>query len=57
MKWKISPQFNYKEWHRWFAWYPVKLKNNQRVWLEYVERKLDGYTIDYIACWSYRSLN
>lgn len=27
-------------WHRWFAWYPVVVGDYQRVWLEYVERRM-----------------
>lgn len=26
-------------WHRWFAWYPVRVENNQCCWLEFVYRK------------------
>jgi len=25
-------------WHRWFAWYPVRVGNCDCRWLEYVER-------------------
>jgi hypothetical protein len=32
-----------KEWHEWFAWYPVKVaadgKNSETVWLETVYRR------------------
>lgn len=31
-----------KMWHKWFAWYPVRVpsrKGKQRVWLETVRRK------------------
>lgn len=28
-----------KEWHKWFAWYPVRLDENQCAWLETIERK------------------
>ena len=24
-------------WRRWFAWYPVRISNNHRVWLCFVE--------------------
>lgn len=26
-------------WHRWFAWFPVRVGTNDCRWLEYVERK------------------
>ena len=28
-------------WHRWFAWHPVTLRNGHFVWLRFVERKWD----------------
>lgn len=28
-------------WHRWFAWYPVKIKTGDCRWLEIVERKYE----------------
>lgn len=32
-------------WHRWFAWFPVRVGRNDCRWLEYVERKA-GYVHD-----------
>jgi hypothetical protein len=26
-------------WHTWFAWFPVRLQDNQCAWLERIERK------------------
>lgn len=32
------------DWHKWFAWHPVKIKGGKIVWLWYVLRKFDyGY--------------
>jgi len=34
------------EWDRWFAWYPVKMKDGTKyrwAWLIYVERKIEGF--------------
>lgn len=28
-----------KEWHRWFAWRPIRLADHDCRWLEVVERK------------------
>lgn len=28
-----------REWHDWFAWYPVRMGDNDCRWLETVERK------------------
>lgn len=33
-------------WHRWFAWRPVRVGKNDCRWLEFVERKL---TFDYCS--------
>jgi hypothetical protein len=27
------------KWHKWFAWYPVKIDRARYAWLVYVERK------------------
>lgn len=27
------------EWHKWFAWFPVKVDDGDCRWLEYVERR------------------
>jgi len=46
MKWS-----NYNEkvkWHKWFAWYPVIVGDNE-VWLETVERRFIGR-----SKWEYR---
>lgn len=36
MRWKPKPPN--RDWHRWFAWRPVKLGSTW-VWLEVIERK------------------
>lgn len=28
-----------QKWHRWFAWYPVKIGHRDCRWLEFVNRK------------------
>jgi hypothetical protein len=52
-----------KEWHAWFAWWPVKVKaedgdSTHWAWLETVERR--GYWFaggpDSYWCWKYRCL-
>jgi hypothetical protein len=36
-------------WHKWYAWYPVRIGSHNCRWLEYVERKLT-----YVECgWDY----
>lgn len=48
MKWNyISKETNnhYKNWHTWFAWYPIEIFNNgnvDKVWLENVVRMQRG---------------
>lgn len=27
-------------WHKWFAWLPIRVKPEECVWLEHVERKI-----------------
>lgn len=44
MRFKCNP--DKRKWHRWFAWYPVHVPDADCRWLEYVERRLIGYTID-----------
>ena len=29
------------EWHRWFAWRPVRVDSRDCRWLEYVERRIE----------------
>lgn len=50
-----------RKWHRWFAWYPVSVDGEIRIWLQRIYRKADigisqknGY--NYIASidWLYR---
>lgn len=31
------------KWHRWFAWYPVRITPKKRAWLCSVERRLDAW--------------
>lgn len=60
MKWagdwfnRMFPNYYNKNWHAHFAWYPVKTKEKVWVWLETVERRYDGETIDYYDVWNYR---
>lgn len=40
MKWDCGRRrARLKRWHRWFAWYPVKMGPRDCRWLEVVERK------------------
>lgn len=52
MKWDCGKKKREREqWHRWFAWYPVRLADNDCRWLEYVERKGE---LDDGWWWEYR---
>lgn len=33
-----------QQWHRWFAWRPVRIAAGDCRWLEWVERKLTPHT-------------
>lgn len=39
-----------ENWHRWFAWRPVRLGANDCRWLEYVERK-QTFHVGYGGAW------
>lgn len=28
------------QWHRWFAWRPIRISPTQCVWLEFIQRKM-----------------
>ena len=32
-----------RQWHKWFAWYPVKVEDHDCRWFEFVERREWGY--------------
>jgi hypothetical protein len=51
---KPKKRRDYKIWHRWFAWFPLKTQDGTWVWLETIWRRFDGLTIDYIEVWNYR---
>jgi hypothetical protein len=53
MRWRVNTGYHFSrwEWHRWWAWYPVKV-DNQYVWLEYVYRK--AVTVSYGTDYEYR---
>lgn len=45
MKWKAKEKKSYEEevkklseWHKWFAWHPIKTTDNNWIWLEDVHR-------------------
>ena len=45
MKWKnkcIISNDKYRKWHKWFAWYPVKITKDEVIWLEDIIRKQYG---------------
>lgn len=60
MRWNCKqPEYKDKgKWHSWYAWFPVKVKN-EWVWMEYIKRRqviFTDYLMD-IECshWEYRS--
>jgi len=59
---RINNYIEKSKWHRWFAWYPVKIRNYYKdgnhkvIWLEYIERQ---ECRDYVCpegYWTYRDL-
>ncbi len=39
------------QWHRWFAWFPVRTDSGVCCWLEIVERKCVAWPSDYGCFW------
>ncbi len=49
MIWGQTREQRYKGWYKCFAWFPVRLNNDNRwAWLQYVEHKIsaDWYKLD-----------
>lgn len=47
MRWKSKAWRNDYEWHRWFAWHPIRLPDDRYtagkwIWLETVDRVYQG---------------
>lgn len=42
------------QWHRWYAWYPVKVNEREYRWLEYVLRRRNGERFSGIYWWTYK---
>jgi hypothetical protein len=44
MKFRCDPTdddyYDKRLWHKWFAWHPVYVGNNEYVWLEFVYRSV-----------------
>ena len=55
----MNNEKNLDQWHRWFAWYPVKI-SNKFYWLTTVLRKgtltPSGLYIDDVYVWEYSVL-
>jgi hypothetical protein len=51
-------QQNEFEWHRWYAWRPIRLEDGRFVWLEAVERKLTAAKAPVLIAdfWKYRTI-
>lgn len=45
------------QWHRWFAWRPVRLESGDCRWLEYVERRVEFFSLCDCMFKYYRQLN
>ncbi|WP_247300312.1 hypothetical protein [Bradyrhizobium sp. 179] len=45
------------QWHRWFAWRPVRIAAGDRRWLEFVERRRQcgKYFVEW-EYWDYRAI-
>lgn len=53
-----TKQIAKREWHKWFAWYPINLGDgNTIVWLDYVYRKNSYYGKTNVWHWIYSITN
>jgi hypothetical protein len=52
MKWRASSDSMVREWHRWFAWYPVRVDGSM-VWFEFVERQSTFYNTGLGGVWEH----
>ena len=43
----------YRKWHRWFAWYPIRLASKDCRWLEKLWRR-DLTTVGWSPLWEYK---
>lgn len=63
MRYNCGPSFEARfaakqEWHRWFAWRPVRVGENDCRWLETVERKGRYVPMQIVSSswdWEYRA--
>lgn len=39
MKFKVNELGDVRDWHKWFAWYPVKVRRGDVRWMEFVARR------------------
>lgn len=46
-------------WHRWFAWYPVRMGENDCRWLEWVSRKgeFEYCGMGFNWSWAYKGIS
>lgn len=58
MRWKFKDfsliVIDRGKWHKWFAWYPVRISATEIAWLEYVERKGTYFLMRWH--WKYRTI-
>lgn len=56
MKFNCDYRDRVRNWHDWFAWYPVKISEGDCRWLETIEVRADvSGSGRYIWGWSYRA--
>jgi hypothetical protein len=64
MKWDCGPDWPEKkaaleQWHRWFAWRPIRIDSHDCRWLEMIERRgeLHAFAGEGWWEWKYRALD
>lgn len=51
----LKKKKNLREWHNWFAWYPVKISEHRLVWMTKIQQRVISYEPMYGSpYWEYR---
>lgn len=51
----IDKQLELLEWHKWFAWFPVRVNKDTIVWLQDVYRKANEFnSFGSVLSWKYK---
>lgn len=46
---QIERASSLRQWHRWFAWHPVRVASRSCVWLEWIERRYPHALVGHLS--------